>query len=289
MAEETYQPSGGDEYALPEEETSNAYANVAEEAPKSNAMGRNIIVLIAIVGIAFGVYKLLGVYTAQKSKRPAKLRTIPKFGQKKTTTKTTTAEKLTLPKATQQTVPQPAALQRAAATATQPAVLQAHQTQALQAANKKLADQLTNLKEHSETTKSSLSEFSGSLGKINNNLSQLDNRLSSLNARLASMQAAIVEQDAKLNNLLAKQRRAAIKRRKRRVPKIPTLPRVRISYHVSAAIPGRAWLKAKNGTTLTVKVGDYVKGYGRIRRINPVTGDVATSSGRMIRFNSQES
>lgn len=48
---------------------------------------------------------------------------------------------------------------------------------------------------------------------------------------------------------------------------------------VHAIIPGRAWLKGKEGRILTVIEGDSIEGYGKVLAIDPHNGWVITSSG----------
>jgi septal ring factor EnvC (AmiA/AmiB activator) len=54
-------------------------------------------------------------------------------------------------------------------------------------------------------------------------------------------------------------------------------------YAVHAIIPGRAWLKNKEGKTLTVTEGDALDKYGKILVIDAPTGVVVTSSGVILR------
>ena len=54
--------------------------------------------------------------------------------------------------------------------------------------------------------------------------------------------------------------------------------RHRQKYFVEAVIPGRAWLRAADGTEMTVTVGDVIEGYGRIVSINSYSGTVSTDS-----------
>jgi uncharacterized coiled-coil protein SlyX len=53
-------------------------------------------------------------------------------------------------------------------------------------------------------------------------------------------------------------------------------------YSVQAIIPGRAWLKADNGETVTVAEGDILKNYGRIMKIDPYDGIVQIDTGSHI-------
>ena len=58
-----------------------------------------------------------------------------------------------------------------------------------------------------------------------------------------------------------------------------TAARVRIPYNIQAIIPGRAWLLAANGETLTVTEGDMLRGIGRVSRIDPYDGIVDINVG----------
>lgn len=53
-------------------------------------------------------------------------------------------------------------------------------------------------------------------------------------------------------------------------------------YSVQAIIPGRAWLKADNGETLTVAEGDVIKGLGRVTKIDPYNGVVEINTGNKV-------
>ena len=60
-------------------------------------------------------------------------------------------------------------------------------------------------------------------------------------------------------------------------------------YFLQAVIPGRAWLIAENGSTLTVRDGSLIAGYGIVRLIDPNQGRVITSSGQVIQFSQTDS
>lgn len=55
-------------------------------------------------------------------------------------------------------------------------------------------------------------------------------------------------------------------------------------YFVQAVIPGRAWLHAADGTTMTVAVGDDIPGYGKVASIDAYSGAIMTNSGRQINY-----
>jgi intracellular multiplication protein IcmG len=60
-------------------------------------------------------------------------------------------------------------------------------------------------------------------------------------------------------------------------------PPPRVPYNVQAIIPGRAWLRANNGDTLTVAEGDDIKGIGRVTKIDPYDGIVEINvQGRSV-------
>lgn len=55
-------------------------------------------------------------------------------------------------------------------------------------------------------------------------------------------------------------------------------------FNVQALLPKRAWLRADDGTTITVNVGQEVPGYGTVSSIDVSTGTVATSTGEVFHF-----
>lgn len=66
-----------------------------------------------------------------------------------------------------------------------------------------------------------------------------------------------------------------------------TSPKTR-QYYVSAAIPGRAWVRTPAGGTITLKVGDTLPEYGQVIKIDANQGIVSTSSGRVIDYGIDE-
>ncbi len=54
-------------------------------------------------------------------------------------------------------------------------------------------------------------------------------------------------------------------------------------FTIHAIIPGRAWLRAPDGSTLTVTQGDTIPGYGKAMVIDAPSVSVVTSSGVVLR------
>jgi hypothetical protein len=59
-------------------------------------------------------------------------------------------------------------------------------------------------------------------------------------------------------------------------------PEAKSPYNVQAIIPGRAWLRAENGETLTVTEGDLIKDLGRVSKIDPYDGVVEINTGTKV-------
>lgn len=57
----------------------------------------------------------------------------------------------------------------------------------------------------------------------------------------------------------------------------------KIDLAIHAIIPGRVWLRASDGSTLTVTMGDVIPGYGKVMVIDAPSSTVVTSSGVVIR------
>lgn len=54
-------------------------------------------------------------------------------------------------------------------------------------------------------------------------------------------------------------------------------------FVVHATIPGRAWLRNRDGVLVTVREGEMLPGYGRVMKINPAKGTVTMDSNRVFR------
>ena len=62
-------------------------------------------------------------------------------------------------------------------------------------------------------------------------------------------------------------------------------PKKKMTYRIQAVVEGRAWIQSSAGSNMTVKVGDEVKDYGTITKIDAINSVVETSSGRVIKVN----
>lgn len=116
---------------------------------------------------------------------------------------------------------------------------------------------------------------------MNNHINQLSDQLTALNQTLERLSNQLAQQAEEISILMVRTEPKKIKVVVRRVPPIV--------YYIQAVIPGRAWLIGLNGSTLTVREGTRVPGYGVVRLIDSIEGKIITSSGREIRFSQNDS
>lgn len=119
-----------------------------------------------------------------------------------------------------------------------------------------------------------VNELSGAMTGVNQ-------QLQNISAQLQSLASSVAEQQSEIASLRAPKKIV--------VKKIETAPVVTTSYVIQAMIPGRAWLNASDGTTLTVRSGDQLPGFGTVMDIDPSQGMIATSSGRVLTYSSDDS
>lgn len=117
---------------------------------------------------------------------------------------------------------------------------------------------------------------------VNNNINSLNTQLSALNQVITDLSNQVAKQSQELNALRACAQPKKIK------PKI-RIHVERVIYYLKAVIPGRAWLIGSNGSTLTVREGTKIAGYGTVKLIDSMQGRVLTSSGQIIRFSQEDS
>ncbi|PIQ44125.1 MAG: hypothetical protein COV52_08560 [Gammaproteobacteria bacterium CG11_big_fil_rev_8_21_14_0_20_46_22] len=138
--------------------------------------------------------------------------------------------------------------------------------QQLEALKSSSTQQIDSLKAAQDASQTQVSDLKGRVSDLNAQLDAVNQSLQSVSGKLSDMQARAAKERAW--RAQAKARHDAAVRHDKR-------------YFVEAVIPGRAWLKAKDGSTVTVAVGDVLPGYGKIVSINPYSGVVMTSQGRL--------
>jgi type II secretory pathway component PulM len=55
-------------------------------------------------------------------------------------------------------------------------------------------------------------------------------------------------------------------------------------YHLDSVVPGRAWVDDQYGDVYTVEVGDFLKDFGRVARIDSDEGSVVSETGSLIAY-----
>lgn len=147
-----------------------------------------------------------------------------------------------------------------------------------------LKQKLAALEVSQKSVRQEVASVSNEINGISTNVQGLAEQIDKLNTLISRLDDKIAAQAHDIDILMSRTR----PKKKQHVHK--TKPKTKPTvYHVQALIPGRAWLIAENGTTITVSSGSTIPGYGKVRLIDPQQGQVMTSSGRIIRFSSTDS
>lgn len=218
---------------------------------------RNVFIVIGIVVLAMILYKFLGAYfSAKKTTAPASVQREPTPIQPKAPPKQTQ-----LPSVKKMPSSSPPAA----------------------AVSPEVAQKLSALEITQASVKSEVNEVGNELNGLNANINSLSAQLSELNQALSALNAKIDDQARDIDRLMVRMKpKPAVK------PVVKKTAPVK-KYFVQAVIPGRAWLIASNGTTLTVREGSTIPGYGSVKLIDATQGRVLTSSGTVIRFSQNDS
>lgn len=122
-----------------------------------------------------------------------------------------------------------------------------------------------------------INDFSQQNRMLQDQMQTLNTRISTLESQLNQLTQAILSQAASHTNntnAAANPINEAVNQ-----PVEGENHTTKTNYSVQAIIPGRAWLRAGDGETLTVAEGDNIKGLGRVTRIDPYDGIVEVSVG----------
>ena len=151
-------------------------------------------------------------------------------------------------------------------------------------AEPQLNQKLSRLEEDQKSISTDVLSINNQLSGVSTTVNTIATKMADLNGLIAALNEKIEMQSRDIERLHAAERRP------KRTPSRIKLPREQAAvYAIQAVIPGRAWLIAGNGMTLTVREGTSIAGYGVVKLIDPKQGRVITSSGQIIRFSQTDS
>ena len=227
---------------------------------------RNASVVIVLIILLMLGYKF---WTSFSKKKTATTSSVPSLA----TTAVTQPPPPLAPQETVQPVQQPVPPVQ-----TTPAVVEVPKAE-----NSELNQQLSALEMSQQTVRSQVDAMSNQLENLNANLNRLTDKIATLDQLMNTLAAKVEQQTNQMAFLIERAKPKPI-----RQVVVKALPRPPL-YYIQAIIPGRAWLIATNGSTITVREGTQIAGYGVVKLIDPNQGRVLTSSGQVIRFSQQDS
>lgn len=252
----------GDLDAL-EPESASDETNLSPEQGEKKNIRRNALIVVACVVLAMLAYKFLGSFLASETQpQEASVPSISSISPQDNVP--ATPQPIVTPAPTPVPIPTPAPL---------PSV-----------DNSQITQKLSALEMGQQTLRSEVVAVNSQLGGINSNVNELSEKITELSQMLSNLASRVEQQSGELAALNERTKPKPIQKV---VIRRPTIPR-RV-YHVQAVIPGRAWLIATNGSTLTVREGTQIPGYGVVKLIDAMQGRVLMSSGQVIRFSQQDS
>ncbi|MDR3501069.1 MAG: type IVB secretion system protein IcmG/DotF [Legionella sp.] len=147
-----------------------------------------------------------------------------------------------------------------------------------------LKQQVESIATNQQNVQSQVSSMNEQVGNVNNNINNLSTQINQLNQTITDLTNQLNKQSEVIAILMERTKPKVVRR---------MLPPQRYGqaniYYINAVIPGRAWLIGTNGSTLTVREGTKIAGYGVVKLIDSMEGRVLTSSGRIIKFSQDDS
>ncbi|CAM2830960.1 type IVB secretion system protein IcmG/DotF [Legionella worsleiensis] len=233
-------------------------SSTQEQTADKKNIKRNALIAVALVVLAMVLYKFIGYlfFSGTSESVPTKA-VVPPMTQM---TQTQTAPVIT-----------PAPVQP---------IQQVQQIDTQ--AQRELSDKISALEASQRSLRADLSALNEQIGTINNNVNNLNSQIANLSQTMNVLSSQMAKQSEVVGVLIA---RTAPKKPK---PVVRYTPQ-RINYAIQAVIPGRAWLIGSNGSTITVREGTKIAGYGMVKLIDSIQGRVLTSSGQVIKFSQDDS
>ena len=259
---DTITPDAGDEEGT--SESNKEVPPPGERPPKEFSepanIKRNALIVVVLVILIMVIYKLVGSFIAEKKSSPK-----PEVTQ--------------LKPATEPSPPVPVA----------PAPAQPAPSPVLPTSQEnepkidiQINQKLSTLEIGQQSMRTDLSSVPSKIEGLNTSLNTLVAKITDLNGVIANLNSKLDEQAREIERL-------TVRREVKKVHVARHRNSFSVQYYIQAVIPGRAWLIATNGATLTVREGTTIPGYGMVKLIDPNQGRVITSSGRIIRFSQEDS
>ncbi|KTD28714.1 type IV secretion protein IcmG [Legionella israelensis] len=226
------------------------------EGRSTTNVRRNALIAVGIIVLAMIIYKFLGYWFTGR----------------------TQPEKSSVPAVDTTAIKQPTKVTRPEAAPPSPAPTPAITTET----EREFRQKLNAMEVSQQSLRSEVNSISNQIGSLSSNLSGLSDQVSKLNQTLSQLSSQLEAQSQELAHLKVRLKPKVVKHR--------VVRRVKPSvvYYIQAVIPGRAWLIASNGSTITVSEGSNISGYGVVKLIDPIQGKIITSSGKIIRFSQQD-
>jgi hypothetical protein len=115
---------------------------------------------------------------------------------------------------------------------------------------------------------------SSALKEMTAKIAQLNHTTTELQSSLLNLTGSAVRLSEKVTRL------EKINQRQKKENEINPLP----IFYVRSLASGRAWIYSSIGDTMTVKVGDFIPGYGQVKKIDFYKGMIWTTSDRQIQY-----
>lgn len=147
-----------------------------------------------------------------------------------------------------------------------------------------LKQKVSSIEVSQQSIRSEVTSVGEQVGTVNNNINNLNAQLTKLNQVIGNLSNQVTKQSEEISMLMARSQPKVVK-----PVNYHKIRAQRVIYYIQAVIPGRAWLIASNGSTLTVREGTKVAGYGMVKLIDAMQGRILTSSGQVIRFSQEDS
>ncbi|MGL5741186.1 MAG: type IVB secretion system protein IcmG/DotF [Legionella sp.] len=232
---------------------------------------RNALIAVGVIVFVMLMYKFIGGMFSVKTSVPPKENVNP----------APVAEITPAPQPAITEVP-PEPIQPTPAPIQQPTPTQ--QPAEVQENNSALQQKVSSIEATQQSVQTEVSSMNQQVGNVNNNVNSLATQITKLTQMIGDLTSQVARQSQEINVLMERTKPKPINRIVRHQQ-----AGQQIIYYINAVIPGRAWLIGTNGSTLTVREGTKIAGYGVVKLIDSMDGLVLTSSGRVIRFSQEDS
>ena len=139
-------------------------------------------------------------------------------------------------------------------------------------------DQLSGIKQSANSMHDTIAQLQGQIQTLQSSVNQMEQSHQQYENVLIDLSKKLNEMQLEQDKLISEQVKKTVKAKSNSIVIPP------VDFYTRAVVRNRAWVQSSDGENASITIGDSLRDYGKVVSIDPNTGAINTSSGRVINY-----